>query len=141
MLVDDGCSIYEHRPRTCRTYDCRVFAAAGVEIDDDDDQVAIGRQARRWRFDFPGDDDRVAHEAVRAAARYVRERQEMLPEAAAPANPTQHAVLAVRVHAAFLRPDEETGRATAVAEPDPEAIRVLLAPDPLPPTAAYGRRP
>src|SRR5262245_45885670 len=34
MLADDGCSIYEHRPRTCRTYDCRVFAAAGVELDD-----------------------------------------------------------------------------------------------------------
>ena len=27
MLRADGCSIYEHRPRTCRTYDCRVFAA------------------------------------------------------------------------------------------------------------------
>src|SRR5688572_23451385 len=24
MLVDEKCSIYEHRPRTCRTYDCRV---------------------------------------------------------------------------------------------------------------------
>ena len=32
MLVDDQCSIYEHRPRTCRTYDCRVFPAAGIEI-------------------------------------------------------------------------------------------------------------
>ena len=25
MLVDDRCSIYDHRPRACRTYDCRVF--------------------------------------------------------------------------------------------------------------------
>src|SRR6187399_1589388 len=31
MLVDGACSIYEHRPRTCRTYDCRVFPAAGLE--------------------------------------------------------------------------------------------------------------
>ena len=29
MLGDHGCTIYEHRPRTCRTYDCRVFAATG----------------------------------------------------------------------------------------------------------------
>ncbi|HET7720760.1 MAG TPA: YkgJ family cysteine cluster protein, partial [Acidimicrobiales bacterium] len=29
MFVDGACSIYEHRPRTCRTYDCRVFPAAG----------------------------------------------------------------------------------------------------------------
>jgi len=25
MLVGDRCSIYAHRPRTCRTYDCSVF--------------------------------------------------------------------------------------------------------------------
>src|SRR5688572_7337692 len=29
MLVDDRCSIYEDRPRTCRQFDCRVFVAAG----------------------------------------------------------------------------------------------------------------
>ena len=34
MLIDDQCSIYEHRPKTCRTYDCRIFPAAGVGIDD-----------------------------------------------------------------------------------------------------------
>ena len=27
MLIDDRCSIYEHRPRTCRTYDCRVLSS------------------------------------------------------------------------------------------------------------------
>src|SRR5437763_4457379 len=30
MLVDNQCSIYSHRPRTCRAYDCRVFAATGI---------------------------------------------------------------------------------------------------------------
>ena len=35
MLVDNQCSIYSHRPRTCRTYDCRVFPAAAVEVDAD----------------------------------------------------------------------------------------------------------
>ena len=30
MLTDAGCSIYAHRPRTCRTFDCRVFTAAGL---------------------------------------------------------------------------------------------------------------
>ena len=46
MLIDGGCSIYKDRPRTCRTYDCRVFAAAGIAADRD----PITRQARRWRF-------------------------------------------------------------------------------------------
>src|SRR5664280_2734605 len=34
MLIDGACSIYEHRPRTCRTYDCRVFATSGLELED-----------------------------------------------------------------------------------------------------------
>ncbi|MEY2590397.1 MAG: uncharacterized protein QOJ67_2381 [Acidimicrobiaceae bacterium] len=105
MLIDDRCSIYEHRPRTCRTYDCRVFPASGVEIDDEA-QVAIARQARRWRFDFPAEVDQVHHDAVRAAARYVRERGDLLPEGAAPANATQHAVLAIQLHDEFLGADD-----------------------------------
>src|SRR3954469_3693536 len=64
MLNDSGCSIYEHRPRTCRTYDCRVFEAAGLEAD----KPLIADQARRWRFDHPTDADRAAHDEVRRAA-------------------------------------------------------------------------
>src|SRR3954468_21156823 len=51
MLIDGKCSIYEHRPRTCRTYDCRVFAASGIEPDDDD-KVLIRERVRRWQFSF-----------------------------------------------------------------------------------------
>ena len=36
MLIDDKCSIYEHRPITCRSYDCRIFPAAGIVAGDDD---------------------------------------------------------------------------------------------------------
>ena len=67
MLIDDKCSIYEHRPRTCRTYDCRIFPAAGLEIDDAD-KTQIADRARRWRFSYPTDADRQQHDAVRAAA-------------------------------------------------------------------------
>jgi Fe-S-cluster containining protein len=97
MLIDGACSIYEHRPRTCRTYDCRVFPATGVEPDED--QVRIARQARRWRFSFPAEVDRVEHDAVRAAARFVREHGDLLPDDVVPApNATQRAVLAIRRH-------------------------------------------
>ncbi len=88
MLVDGACSIYAYRPRTCRTYDCRVFPATGVEVDDDA-QVAIAARARRWRFDFPTEADRDLHDAVKAAARAAGERE---------ANPTRRAVLAIRMH-------------------------------------------
>jgi Fe-S-cluster containining protein len=67
MLIDDQCSIYEHRPRTCRTYDCRIFAATGIEVDDDKPDIA--RRVRRWVFSFLADTDRERFAAVRAAAR------------------------------------------------------------------------
>ena len=83
MLVDGACSIYEHRPRTCRTYDCRVFAAAGIDAD----KPAIAERARRWRFEVTTEDDRVLLEAVRAAASFATER-----------DATRRAVRAVEQH-------------------------------------------
>ena len=60
MLVEGGCSIYEHRPRTCRTYDCRVFAATGVSPDGQPD---IATRVAEWRFEV---DDAERYAAVRA---------------------------------------------------------------------------
>jgi uncharacterized protein len=82
MLVDRRCSIYPQRPRACRTYDCRVFAAAGVDLDDERKEAVAG-QVRRWRFSFPTETDRDDFETVRAAA------------ATATGNPTQRALLAI----------------------------------------------
>jgi Fe-S-cluster containining protein len=121
MLVDGRCSIYDHRPQTCRTYDCRVFAATGLTIDDDD-KVSIARRVQRWEFSFPTRADRTQHEAVRAAATFLRDHGEQLAPAA---NITQLAVMAIEVHDAFLRRDEPTGE-TAVVAPDPAAVRVEL---------------
>jgi Fe-S-cluster containining protein len=89
MLVDGACSIYAHRPRTCRTYDCRVFAAADIEAEGE----AIADRARRWEFDHPDERDEVLHAAVRAAAVHVRDRT---------GSATEQAVLAVRLHGDFL---------------------------------------
>jgi Fe-S-cluster containining protein len=61
MLIDGACSIYEHRPRTCRTYDCRVFAATGVTPAG---QPAIAARVAQWRFDV---DDEARWDAARAS--------------------------------------------------------------------------
>jgi uncharacterized protein len=122
MLIDNQCSIYEHRPRTCRTYDCRIFPATGVEIGDKD-KVLIAERARRWQFGFPTDADRIQHDAVRAAAAFLDEHPDVLPDGAAPTNPTQLAVRAIEIHGAFLRKHEGTDQATVV-EPDTETVRV-----------------
>ncbi len=87
MLVDGACSIYEHRPRTCRTYDCRVFPATGIVPDD---QPLIAERARRWRFSYPTEHDREAYASVRAAGALLRLER---PDAA----PTALAVLAVEI--------------------------------------------
>jgi len=83
MLVDDRCSIYDHRPQTCRAYDCRVFAATAIE---NDDKPLIARQARRWRFSYPTEGDRAEHDRLKAAAAQLGER---------PGSPTERAVRAI----------------------------------------------
>ena len=116
MLVDGRCSIYEYRPRTCRTYDCRVFPAAGIEAD----QELVAERARRWRFDHPGGHDRDEHRAVRAAAAFLARHGGALPDEVIPRTATELAVLAVEIHELFL----------AGEEPDPGAVlhRILRIP-------------
>ena len=100
MLVDDRCSIYEHRPRTCRTYDCRIFPATGIAVDaHDPDKDAIARRARRWRFSFPSDDDRSEYEAVRSAASSPLDDDQLGPKPSA----TQRAVVAIEIQDRFRR--------------------------------------
>ena len=101
MLDGGACSIYAHRPRTCRTYDCRVLTASGV--DPGPSKPAIRRRADAWRFEVVDDTDREALASVRAAASFLVEHGEALPGGAPP--PTQRAVLAVESHDLFAGPD------------------------------------
>jgi hypothetical protein len=119
MLDGGRCSIYEDRPLTCRTYDCRVFAAAGIDADRD----AITRQSRRWEFDLSASEDRDQHHAVRAAACFVREHAGCFPGGAVPEEPAQLAVLAVKVFDVFL----EAGDAPADSAREASDLRVAEA--------------
>ena len=91
LLVEGGCSIYEHRPRACRTYDCRIFPAAGVAIDEPG-RRRLALRVERWRFSYDDPDDRQGHDAVRAAARHFRDQAR---------NATELAVLAVEHYEQF----------------------------------------
>jgi uncharacterized protein len=112
MLGERGCTIYAHRPRTCRTYDCRVFPATGVPCD----KPIVAARAVRWRFDHPTVRDEAEHAAVRAAAAWLRDHGGELPDDAAPRSATQAAVLATALHRAFVEG----------AVPDAEAVRLEL---------------
>ena len=126
MLIEGRCSIYDHRPRTCRTYDCRVFPAAGIGADEDGPaKVEIARRAQRWRFTYPTGADRTRHEAVRAAAAFVARHADALGDGGARPDATRRAVLAIELHHLFVHRDDETGQ-PAVAAPDVDAVRAEM---------------
>lgn len=114
MLVDGRCSIYDHRPRTCRTYDCRVLVAAGF-ADDEDVPVEIGRRAVRWRFDYADESARVEQASVERAATFLAEHPDALPSAAGRPSLTRLAALAIEIADLF-----------AAGRPEVEAVRSAL---------------
>lgn len=119
MLERGQCSIYAHRPQTCLDYDCRVFAAAGIDAGGPDKAV-INRRVRAWRFGYPEAQDCEAHAAIRRAAAFIREKRESFGNAVIPASASGVAVLAAKVYTVFLDPrssatDSETAQAVLVA--------------------------
>lgn len=106
VWIDKRCSIYEHRPQTCRDYDCRVFPATGIALDDDPARALIAERVRTWKFDYPGEVDRKEHAAVQAAARFLQDHREGFPPELRPSTPAQLAVLAIKVYEIFFQLDE-----------------------------------
>ncbi len=104
MFQDGKCSIYAQRPQTCVDYDCRVFAAAGIQTGDN--RPVINQRIRQWRFTYESETDRKAHAAVRSAAAFVSEHGAVFPADWLPNNPSGVAVLAVKVYALFLNVDQ-----------------------------------
>jgi uncharacterized protein len=125
MLVDEQCSIYEHRPRTCRAYDCRIFAATGVEVDDD--KFLIARRVRRWQFALRTEEDQTRRQAVQAATAFIERHPELLPACGVTASPTEVAATAIAIHRAFVRSGTEGAQRPTSVDPDPEQIRRELA--------------
>jgi hypothetical protein len=62
-LGPSGCTVYAHRPRACRCYDCRVYSAIGVIDTYDGD-----RHSPAWGFDRTTVGERVYEMALRLAA-------------------------------------------------------------------------
>jgi hypothetical protein len=120
MLVDDRCSIYEDRPLTCRKFDCRVLSAAGLEPDGPG-QAALAEQVRRWRFDLGSKRDRLARDAVRAAAAFLDGHPECFAPGRNPVNAVQRSVTALAISDLFVTPDGH------IAEPHADAVRTALA--------------
>jgi len=103
MLESGRCSIYSSRPQTCLDYDCRVFAAAGIEAGDATKAV-INRRVRAWRFSHATEDEQRMHDAVRDAAAFIQRIGDGSAGVRVPTSPMGIAVLAIKVLEVFLDP-------------------------------------
>ena len=119
MYGATGCTIYAHRPQTCRDYDCRVFAATGIDagVDEVDARVAA------WRFQAP---DRKRAAVARCAAfvqHHEADLRDLLPE-----HPPQRAVAVLRAAALFENDgdSEAAGGSPAASAARLAEIRRLL---------------
>ncbi|MGC4029619.1 MAG: YkgJ family cysteine cluster protein [Steroidobacteraceae bacterium] len=97
------CSIYADRPQTCRDYDCRIYAAAGLMPDGD--RPVIAERVRAWEFAFSSEQERRDAEAMRCAARFIRQHQAQFPQAMRAGSATAAAVLAVKTYVLFVSTD------------------------------------
>ena len=100
MYTGGGCSIYANRPETCRTYDCRVFTAAGMNAGPE--RSVINERIASWKFDYLTPRDHEEHHAVTAAANFLRQHVVRFPGGRIPSRPSEIAVLAVKSYQVFL---------------------------------------
>lgn len=112
MLSNRQCTIYADRPHTCRHYDCRIFTAAGIAAGDKD-KDQINQRVQRWKFSYPAATDRTEHVAVMKAAEFIRQHAASFPGGRVPDNPSQLAILALKVYVVFLDNTNESKTASA----------------------------
>ena len=114
MLVDETCSIYAHRPRACRRFDCRVFAAASI-TPGSGPRAAVNQQVWRWRFDYPGAADAARQTALLEAAAFLQRRADLIDAEVAPKDTSELAKAAVFVHDIFLQANSQSDQQIAAA--------------------------
>jgi hypothetical protein len=98
--VEGDCSIYEDRPQTCRDFDCRIFAATGISVDEER-QPEIAQRVKAWAFDYGTEESREQHAAVKQAAEFLQRNKDLFPPRSFPAYAVQLAALAVRIYRLF----------------------------------------
>ena len=121
MLDDGRCSIYSVRPQTCLDYDCRIFAAAGIDAGGED-MAVINKRVREWRFSYPDRADELEHAAVRAAATFIRDCRDSFT-VRIPSGPMGIAVFAIKAYEVFLDPEIGTKQDEEVARAIIDAVR------------------
>jgi Fe-S-cluster containining protein len=100
MLINGNCSIYEDRPLTCRDYDCRVFAATGIQIDSLT-QPEIADRVKAWVFEYESEESREEQRLLKEAAAFLQANSDLFPPGSISTYPVQLAVLTVKIYRLF----------------------------------------
>jgi hypothetical protein len=127
MLHANQCTIYADRPRTCRDYDCRIYAATGLLPDGN--RPVIQERVREWRFDLSSEEEQVKAESLRRAAQFIRDNAGLFPPGTRAHSATAVAVLAVKVWPLFTSASATNEKGDGPEDPSPQeqARRVLEA--------------
>jgi hypothetical protein len=107
LLSASGCSIYSDRPQTCRDYDCRIYAAAGLLPDGE--RPVIRQRVLAWQFGHETAEDQALAAALRRAADFICSHAALFPVAMRAGSATAAAVLAVKTCELFLDPVSAQG--------------------------------
>jgi Fe-S-cluster containining protein len=100
MFSKGKCSIYEHRPETCRQYDCRVLSA--TEVSTSNESEAISNRVAAWEFQYSSPKSRDAKEAIELAVEFLAEHSDVFPHGYIPQSIPQISVFAIRIHSEFF---------------------------------------
>ena len=103
MLESGRCSVYADRPQTCRDFDCRIFAAAGI-ASAGDNKPLINARIVQWRFSYATASEKTLHEAMRQVATFLVEPETRRIAPRLPTSPIALAGLAFKAHRVFLDP-------------------------------------
>jgi Fe-S-cluster containining protein len=122
MLDAGRCGIYADRPQTCRDYDCRIYSATGLSPDGQ--RPVIQERVHEWRFDIRTAEEAGQQEALRRAARFIREHAALFPAFMKVDSAAAAAVLAVKVWPVF---SHEKGDDPEEPSPAEQVRRVLEA--------------
>lgn len=76
LLNGERCQIYEHRPVACRTFDCRIYTATGIEPDKESSSP-INQKIQGWKFEYPTKKDHNQQLILKAAAAILGASQDI----------------------------------------------------------------
>jgi Fe-S-cluster containining protein len=117
MFRDNTCTIYDYRPRACRIYDCRVFAASQV-VPDDTTKARIVDRVQQWQFSFDSKDADLSQRSIAAAARYLTTHAEAVFGTTG-SSATRDSLVAIDISQEFVRNGE-------IVEPDLAVVQAAV---------------